>query len=379
MDFSATTLSPGEEALRREVRDFLVAELPADHRPGLGMAARHDPEFSRKLAARGWVGMAIPPEYGGQGRTAVDRFLVTEELLAAGAPIAAHFVADRQTGPTLLHYGTEEQRRFFLPKIAAGQCWFSLGMSEPDSGSDLASVRTAATRVEGGWSVTGTKVWTSAAHVNHYFVVLCRTSPVEDGKRHAGLSQLIVDLAAPGVRISPIPYLDGTHHFNEVVLDDVFVPDDRVLGELGAGWSQVTGELAYERSGPDRWLSTFPVLREFLRERVGPDADTAQHEVIGRLTARYWALRQMSLSVARSLDAGQAPAVEAALVKEIGTRFEQEVVEVVRAAAETEIDPGAASLFEDLLAEAVLTSPSFTLRGGTNEILRSVAAKGLGR
>jgi len=379
MDFSATTLSPAEEALRHEVRDFLAAELPADHRPGLGMAARHDPEFSRKLAGRGWVGMAIPPEYGGQGRTAVDRFLVTEELLAAGAPIAAHFVADRQTGPTLLHYGTEEQRRFFLPKIAAGECWFSLGMSEPDSGSDLASVRTAATKVEGGWSVNGTKVWTSAAHVNHYFVVLCRTSPVEDGKRHAGLSQLIVDLAAPGVRISPIPYLDGTHHFNEVVLDDVFVPDDRVLGELGAGWSQVTGELAYERSGPDRWLSTFPVLREFLRERVGPDADAAQHEVVGRLTARYWALRQMSLSVARSLDAGQAPAVEAALVKEIGTRFEQEVVEVVRAAAETEIDPGAASLFEDLLAEAVLTSPSFTLRGGTNEILRSVAAKGLGR
>lgn len=379
MDFSATTLSPAEEALRHEVRDFLAAELPADHRPGLGMAARHDPEFSRKLAARGWVGMAIPPEYGGQGRSAVDRFLVTEELLAAGAPIAAHFVADRQTGPTLLHYGTEEQRRFFLPKIAAGECWFSLGMSEPDSGSDLASVRTTATRVEGGWSVNGTKVWTSAAHVNHYFVVLCRTAPVEDGKKHAGLSQLIVDLAAPGVRISPIPYLDGTHHFNEVVLDDVSVPDDRVLGELGAGWSQVTGELAYERSGPDRWLSTFPVLREFLRERVGPDADAAQHEVVGRLTARYWAVRQMSLSVARSLDAGRAPAVEAALVKEIGTRFEQEVVEVLRAAAETEIDPGSASLFEDLLAEAVLTSPSFTLRGGTNEILRSVAAKGLGR
>jgi alkylation response protein AidB-like acyl-CoA dehydrogenase len=379
MDFSPTTLSAAEEALRSEVRDFLAAELPPDHRPGLGMAARHDPEFSRKLAARGWVGMAIPPEYGGHGRSAVDRFLVTEELLSAGAPIAAHFVADRQTGPTLLHYGTEEQRRYFLPKIAAGECWFSLGMSEPDSGSDLASVRTAATKVEGGWSLSGTKVWTSAAHVNHYFVVLCRTSPVQDGKRHAGLSQLIVDLSAPGVTISPIPYLDGTHHFNEVVLDDVFVPDDRVLGEVGAGWSQVTGELAYERSGPDRWLSTFTVLREFVRERTRSDSPGSEVEVVGRLTARYWAIRQVSLSVARSLDAGQAPAVEAALVKEIGTRFEQEVVEALRAAADIEIDPHAGSLFEDLLAEAVLTSPSFTLRGGTNEILRSVAAKGLGR
>jgi alkylation response protein AidB-like acyl-CoA dehydrogenase len=379
VQFSPTTLSAAEEALRSEVRDFLAAELPPDHRPGLGMAARHDPEFSRKLAARGWVGMAIPPEYGGHGRSAVDRFLVTEELLSAGAPIAAHFVADRQTGPTLLHYGTEEQRQYFLPKIAAGECWFSLGMSEPDSGSDLASVRTTATKVEGGWSLSGTKVWTSAAHLNHYFVVLCRTSPVQDGKRHAGLSQLIVDLSAPGVTISPIPYLDGTHHFNEVVLDGVFVPDDRVLGEVGAGWSQVTGELAYERSGPDRWLSTFTVLREFVRERTRSDSHGPEVEVVGRLTARYWAIRQMSLSVARSLDAGQAPAVEAALVKEIGTRFEQEVVEALRAAAYIEIDPHAGSLFEDLLAEAVLTSPSFTLRGGTNEILRSVAAKGLGR
>lgn len=379
MEFGPTVLSPNEEALRMEVREFLAAELPPDHRPGLGMAARHDPEFSRKLAARGWVGMAIPPEYGGHGRSAVDRFLVTEELLSAGAPIAAHFVADRQTGPTLLHYGTEEQRRFFLPAIAAGACWFSLGMSEPDSGSDLASVRTTAIKVEGGWSVSGTKVWTSAAHLNHYFVVLCRTSPVQEGNRHAGLSQLIVDLSAPGVRISPIPYLDGTHHFNEVVLDEVHVPDERVLGEVGSGWKQVTSELAYERSGPDRWLSTFPVLREFLRERAGAGLGEGHAAVLGRLAARYWGIRQLSLAVARALDAGHAPAVEAALVKEIGTRFEQEVVEVLRAAAEIEIDPEGDSLFEDLLAEAVLTSPSFTLRGGTTEILRSVAAKGLGR
>lgn len=249
-------------------------------------------------------------------------------------------------------------------------------MSEPDSGSDLASVRTRATRVEGGWSVTGTKVWTSLARLNHFFAVLCRTSPVEDGNRHAGLSQLIVDLHAPGVTVSPIRYLDGSHHFNEVVLEDVFVPDDRVLGEIGSGWQQVTSELAYERSGPDRWLSTFPVLRQYLREGATAVTDE-QAAVIGRLTARCWAIRQLSLSVARALDAGRAPAVEAALVKEIGTRFEQEVVEVLRACAETEIDAGAGSLFCALLAESVLTSPSFTLRGGTTEILRSVAAKGL--
>ncbi|SDX74988.1 Acyl-CoA dehydrogenase [Modestobacter sp. DSM 44400] len=377
MQFGPTTLSPAEESLRREVREFLAAELPPDHRPGLGMAARHDPDFSRKLAARGWVGMAIPPEYGGRGRTAVDRFIVTEELLAAGAPIGAHFVADRQTGPALLHYGTEQQRRTFLPAISAGDCYFSLGMSEPDSGSDLASVRTRASRVEGGWTVTGTKVWTSLAHLNHFFAVLCRTSPVEDGNRHAGLSQLIVDLHAPGVTVSPIPYLDGSHHFNEVALEDVFVPDERVLGEIGSGWRQVTSELAYERSGPDRWLSTFTVLREFLREGPGKAVSDEEATVVGRLAARYWAIRQLSLAVARALDAGAAPAVEAALVKEVGTRFEQEVVEVLRTCAETEVDADSGSLFHALLAEAVLTGPSFTLRGGTTEILRSVAAKGL--
>jgi alkylation response protein AidB-like acyl-CoA dehydrogenase len=379
MRFEPTVLTPAEEALRHEVREFLAGELPPDHQPGLGAGARHDPEFSRTLARRGWVGMAIPPEYGGHGRTAVDRFIVTEELLAAGAPVGAHFTADRQTGPTLLHYGTEEQRRRFLPGISAGEIYFSLGMSEPDSGSDLASVRTKATKVEGGWTVTGTKVWTTSAHRNHYFAVLCRTSPVEEGRKHAGLSQLIVDLHADGVRISPIPYLNGAHHFNEVVLEDVFVPDDMVLGEVGSGWQQVTSELAYERSGPERWLSTLPVFREYLRESAGKAVADDEAVVIGRLAARYWAIRQMSLSIARALDAGEAPAVEAALIKEIGTRFEQDVVEALRASAATEIDPGSPSLFQRVIAEAVLTAPSFTLRGGTTEILRSVAAKGLGR
>lgn len=378
MHFAPTVLSPAEEELRHEVRQFLAEEMPPGRRPDLGMAAGHDPDFSRKLAARGWVGMAIPPEYGGQGRSAVDRFLVTEELLAAGAPIGAHFVADRQTGPALLHFGTEEQRRRFLPSIAAGECWFSLGMSEPDAGSDLASVRTAATRTGGGWTVSGTKVWTTAAHLNHYFAVLCRTSP-SDGDRHNGLSQLIVDLTSPGVKVSPIPYLDGSHHFNEVVLEDVFVSDDLVLGDVGSGWRQVTSELAYERSGPDRYLSTLNVVREFLRERSQQELEPEDARVVGRLAARIWTIRQLSLSVARSIDAHQAPALEAAIVKDIGTVFEQDSIEALRAAADTELDPRRGSLFQLLLAEAVLTGPAFTLRGGTTEVLRSIAAKGLGR
>jgi alkylation response protein AidB-like acyl-CoA dehydrogenase len=373
--FNAAVLTEDEETLRTQVRDFLAEALPrGTYRPGLGMNADHSPEFSRKLARRGWVGMAIPPRYGGHGHSAVDRFIVVEELLAAGAPVGAHWVADRQTAPTLLTFGTDAQKERFLPAIAAGECYFSIGMSEPDAGSDLASVRTMATPVPGGWSLAGTKIWTSAAHLNHFFVVLCRTSPLEED-RHHGLSQLIVDLSAPGIKINPIPFLDGSHHFNEVVLDDALVPDDLVLGEVGMGRQQVTSELSFERSGPDRFLSSWQLLETYLAER-GEEAGHAA-EAVGRLVARFWTIRQLSLSVARALQEGRSPAVEAAIVKDLGTTFEQEVVAVLQSLIEDDPDPDSSSLFESLLAQAVVVSPSYTIRGGTTEVLRSVAARGL--
>lgn len=247
-------------------------------------------------------------------------------------------------------------------------------MSEPDAGSDLAAVRTAATRVDGGWLVTGTKVWTTNAHLNHFVVVLCRTSPADD--RHRGLSQLIVDLHADGVSVSPIRLLHGGGDVNQVVLDEVFVPDAMVLGEVGSGWHQVTSELAHERAGPDRYLSMVGVLTAFVREH-GAALDDAGRVAVGRASAWLWTIRRLSLSVARALEAGEAPAVEAALVKDLGTTYEQQVVEMLRDAAAGEIDPGAPGRFDALLAEAVLTGPTFTLRGGTTEVLRSIAARGL--
>ena len=373
--FAPVMTSLEEDALRQEVRDFLARELPpGSYRPGLGMSAGHSPEFSKTLAERGWVGMTIPPRYGGHGCSAVERFVVVEELLAAGAPVGAHWIADRQTAPSLLAFGTEAQRDRFLPKIAAGECFFSIGMSEPDAGSDLAAVRSTAAAVEGGWSVSGTKVWTTWANLNHYFVVLCRTSSLEED-RHSGLSQLIVDLSSPGLQINPIQFLDGAHHFNEVVLDEVFVPYDMVLGEVGRGWHQVTSELSNERSGPERFLSAWKVLELCLAEGVDQTDDVA--EIVGELVARAWSIRQMSLSVARSLEDGLAPAVEAALVKDLGTMLEQEMVSAVQAIVENDPDPTSTSLFESLLAQAVVVAPSFTIRGGTTEVLRSVAARGL--
>lgn len=377
--FEPTELTDDELALQAEVRSFLAQRLPrGSYAPGLGMSAPKDPAFSKELAARGWLGMALPKAYGGHDRSAVDRFVVVEELLRWGAPVGHHWVADRQTGSVIARFGTDEQKQRFLPAICRGEVSFSIGMSEPDSGSDLASVQTRATRAEGGWLLDGTKVWTSGAHENDWFVVLCRTSPVEEaGDKRRGLSQLLVDLRSPGLDISPIPFLDGSVHFNEVVLTDVFVPDDLVLGEVGMGWAQNTSELAYERGGPDRWLSTYLVVEEWLRRHEGTPLGERATDFLGRVLARWWAIRNLSLTVARMIDRGEAPALESSLVKELGTRFEQDVVDGVNDLTSVEPTLEDDDLFVRVLVAATLTSPSFTVRGGTIEILRSVAAKGL--
>ncbi|MEV0083990.1 acyl-CoA dehydrogenase family protein [Saccharopolyspora sp. NPDC050642] len=376
MRFLPTSLTPAELALRAEVRAFLAEENIERHAAGAELAGGLNRDFSRRLAAKGWVGMAIPTRYGGHGRTAVERFVVVAELLSAGAPVSAHWVADRQTAPSVLAHGTEQQRQRFLPAIAAGECAFCIGMSEPDSGSDLASVRTSAVQVDGGWKVTGTKVWTSGAHVADHMLALVRTSPLGED-RHRGLSQLIIDLRSPGLRVNPIRTLDGGHHFNEVVLDEVFVPDELVLGRVGEGWKQVNSELAYERSGPDRWLSTYALFRSFL-ESADSTSDSVR-DAIGRITARYRVLHNLSLSVARMIDRGAAPAAEAALVKDLGTTFEKQTAETVRALAGRVPDLASGERLARDLAATILTLPTVTLRGGTTEILRTVAARELTR
>jgi alkylation response protein AidB-like acyl-CoA dehydrogenase len=319
--------------------------------------------------------MTWPRQYGGHERSALERFVVVEELLAAGAPVAAHWPTERQVGPLLLRFGSAQQCRLHLPAMARGERFFSIGMSEPDSGSDLASVRTRAERSDGCWLVNGTKLWTTAAHHSHYILVLLRTSP-PGGDRHAGLSQVIIDLAAPGVSIRPIQLLSGEHHFNEVTFADVRVTDDMVLGNVGEGWRQVTGELSLERSGPERFMATVQLLSEFVRA-AGPAADEHVVAAIGQLVAQLWTLREMSLAVAGALDAGLPVATEAALVKDLGTRFDKDLIDVVRRALPTEPVIDSANRFAALLADVVMLAPGFTLRGGTTEILRGVIARGL--
>ncbi|WP_327152025.1 acyl-CoA dehydrogenase family protein [Nocardia sp. NBC_01329] len=377
-NLNPVALPPEHEDLRGNVRTFLAEEIAMGRiTPRCDQwLGGWDPAFSRRLGESGWVGMTFPTKYGGSGKGALARFVVTEELLAAGAPVAAHWIADRQTGPGLLRFGSAEQKEAFLPLIAQGQYYFAAGMSEPDTGSDLASVRTSGRRIDGGWRVSGTKVWTSGAHLAQAMVVLARTEP-RSSDRHAGLTQFIIELPDPNVQIRPIRLLTGEHHFNEVVLDDVFVPDTRVLGEPGSGWKQVTSELAMERSGPERILSTFPLLAA-ATDYLAENSSRIDMARFGAVVARIWALRQMSLAVAGRLEVGAAPAAEAATVKDLGTRFETVVIDTVRLLTELEPDSGSDQEIPRMLAESILHSPGFTLRGGTNEILRGVVARQLG-
>ena len=203
LSFEPAELPLKAEALRSEVREFIELQLPEGYERNSDFNEGHSPSFSSALGEKGWIGMTWPKKYGGAERTFFERYVVTEELLAAGAPVSAHWIADRQSGPLMLKYGTEAQRMKYLPGIVRGESYFSIGMSEPDSGSDLASVRTRATEVGGGWVVNGTKLWSTDAHRNQYMIALVRSEPPGQN-RHAGLSQVLVDLKGEGVSVRPM-------------------------------------------------------------------------------------------------------------------------------------------------------------------------------
>jgi alkylation response protein AidB-like acyl-CoA dehydrogenase len=375
--FQLASLPPEAEKLRSEVRAFLAGEVQA-FAPELRAQSwsGFNPEFSRKLGARGLIGLTWPKQYGGHERTALERYVVTEELLAGGAPVAAHWVADRQSGPLLLKFGTEEQRRRVLPGIARGETYFAIGMSEPDSGSDLASVRTRARKTSDGWRVSGTKLWSSWAHKAQYMIALFRTGEGAD-QRQLGLTQFLVDMSLPGIKVRPIADLTGHAHFNEVIFDDALLPHDALIGAEGQGWAQVTAELAYERSGPERFLSSMMLLKQLVAA-AGPDPSERVAIALGRLTARLHALRKLSLSVATQLQAGANPALEAALVKDVGAVFEQDIPDIAHDLFGQEPSAQASDVGLRVQAQLTQVAPSFSLRGGTREILRGIIARGLG-
>lgn len=377
--FEPAQMPPNAAELRAEVRAFL-AEMRAKgvYQPGPAGWAEVNRAFCMELGKRGWLGMTWPKKYGGHERSAMERYVVTEELLANGAPIRSSQAADRQNGPLILHYGTEWQKTTFLPLFASGAASCAIGLSEPDSGSDLAGIRTRGVRVEGGWRVTGRKVWTSSAHYSQYMTLLARTGEA-GAQRHGGMTRFLIDLSWRGIGIRPIYHMTGEYDFNEVTFDEVFVPDDMVIGEVGEAWKQLSMELAHERSSPDRWTAQLHVLACLL-DHLDEGADRHATQSVGRLVAHLWTLRHMSASVAWMLERGQNPSIEASIVKDLGTHYEQEIPHVARAlvgegdrAALPEDDP-----LVRILKYNLLFAPALTIRGGTREMLRNNIARGLG-
>lgn len=362
---------------RKSVRRFLEAERErGSFAPRCSGWMVFDRDFSRRCGAQGLIGMVWPKAHGGGERSPLERYVVLEEMLAAGAPVGAHWIADRQSGPQILRHGSDELRETILPGICRGEISFAIGMSEPDAGSDLANISSRAEKVDGGWKLNGRKIWTTNGHRADYFIGLFRTAPRNADARHEGMTQFVVKLTSEGIERRPIDDLPGHADFSEIVLDDVFVPDSHVLGTPGKGWELVTSELANERSGPERFLSVFPLLAAAI-EAAGLGALAGSRADIGRIVTHLAVLRQMSMSVAGRLAGGGAPALEAAVAKDLGNELEREIPELLRALPG--LVPGTGGRAVDaLLMDTVLAAPSFTLRGGTPEILRNIIARGLG-
>ncbi len=379
--FSALSLAaipPEDEALRAPVRTFLqdyLGDMPPEVRARSWMG--FDADFSRALARQGWIGLTLPKAYGGAGRSSFARFVLLEELLACGAPVTAHWIADRQSAPLVLRFGSEAQRQSLVPRIVRGEAFVCIGMSEPDTGSDLASVRTRAVPNDKGWLLNGRKIWTTNAHRSHYMVALVRTSGAPED-RHKGLSQVLIDLSLPGITIRPIADIAGDSHFCEVLFEDVQLPPDAVIGEEGDGWKQVNAELAFERSGPERIYSSIVLAEQWLEAlRAAPTQPAAAVAIAGRMAGRLAVLRAMSLAVASKLNQGERPDLEAALVKDLGTEFEQCVPNWIAEGLDAMGTPASPALMRTL-AYVMQLNPSYSLRGGTRQILRGIIARGLG-
>ncbi|MDH5406727.1 MAG: acyl-CoA dehydrogenase family protein, partial [Candidatus Aminicenantes bacterium] len=257
MDFR---LSEEQEKFRQEARDFLEGEI----KQGLwepscdAWIMGHDPQFSKRVAQRGWIGLTWPKEHGGQGRSYVDRLILTEEMLRYGAPAACHWFADRQIGSAIVHYGTEEQKRELLPMILKGEAYVGLGMSEPDAGSDLASLKTRAVEDGDYYVIDGQKTWTSGGSHMNWIYLVARTDP--DAPKHRGISEFFFEISLPGINVQPIVDITGGVHFNEVFFDGVRIPKKCLIGEKNRGFYQILNQLDYERSGMERLMANYPLF-----------------------------------------------------------------------------------------------------------------------
>ena len=370
-----------QEQFRSQIRSFLDVEL-ADRAKRPDMSEGFSKSFSKKLAGRGWIGMAWPQEYGGKGLSPIERLIFTEEMVTRQAPTGYHFVAERQMGPSIIVNGTEDQRREHLPKIINAEESWAIGMSEPGAGSDLASVQTRAVRDGDEYVVNGQKIWTSSAHLADMIWLVTRTDP--DAPKHRGISILIVDMKSPGVSVRPLVNMGNQHHFNEVYFDNVRVPRRNLVGEENRGWYVTAGNLDFERSGIERIVTSGLLFAEVMTYAKTLKGDPRFARLRTELAERYLELqtgRLLAYRVAWQLSKNQLPNYEASMSKVFGTEWTQRMTNTAMHMVATFglADRPEAETLRTRIINGYLNAISLTIAGGTSEIQRNIiATRGLG-
>jgi alkylation response protein AidB-like acyl-CoA dehydrogenase len=368
-----------QNRFRQEVRAFLEGEMKNGYwEPACDAWVQgFDPEFSKRVAQRGWIGLTWPKEYGGQGRSHIDRLILTEEMLRYGAPAACHWFGDRQVGGAILSFGSEELKKEFLPRIVKGEAYFGLGMSEPGTGSDLASLQTRAAEDGDYYVINGQKTWTSCASFAEYLDVYVRTDT--DAPRHRGISEFIVDAKSPGVsRISMID-ITGTEAWNDVFFDNVRVHKRYLVGEKNRGFYQVLHQLDYERSGVERLMGNYPLFEavvEFAREN-NLGRDPMIRSKLAQLQIEFEVGRLLIYRVALVMEEGRAPNWESSMSKAYCTEFEKRLAGVAMEVLGPYGQLTSGSKFAPLrgmASHSYLGSKGYSLQAGTTEILKNILA-----
>ena len=381
MDFEWT---PEQQRFRQEIRSFLHSELTPELR-GEGVDD-YAPEFSRKMGQRGLIGLAWPQEYGGRGLGPMERLIYTEEMLLSGAPIGYHHVAERQMGPSIIMVGTDEQKERFLPAIARGELSFAIGYSEPDTGSDLAGLKTQAVRDGDDYVVNGAKIWNSA-HKCDYIWLAARTDP--DAPKHHGISVFLVDLRTPGITISPIEDMAGLPRFCLVTFEDARIPKGALVGEENHGWYVVAANLDFERSGIERVAAGYPLWQDFLAFTKKASFNGRRlideprvRQALAQTQIEFEVGRLLCYKVAYETSLGRVPNIEATASKlfgcEVSQRRARTMSQILGLYGQLELGSPHAPL-AGRVERAWMYAITWTIAGGTSEILRNIiATRGLG-
>ncbi len=386
MDFKFTE---EQEEFRQEVRGFLEEELrQGSFKPSCDAWIQgYSPEFTKKVAQRGWIGLTWPKEFGGQGRSNIDRLVLTEEMLRYGAPAACHWIAERQIGRAIIAFGTEEQKRELLPKILRGEAYVGLGMSEPEAGSDLASLQTRAVEDGDDYIINGQKMWTSCARLMNYIYLVARTDP--EAPKHRGISEFVIDASLPGITIKPTIDITGTEAWGEVFYDGVRVSKKYLIGQKNRGFYQILNQLDYERAGLERLMGNYPLFdaiiqftKETKRKGKPLSQDILIRHKLAQLQIEFEIGRLLTYRVAMVMDEGRAPNWEAAMAKAYCTDFEQCLADTATKILGLYGQLVTESKWAPILGmapDSYLGSKGYSLQGGTSEVLRNIVAlRGLG-